>query len=108
MGAAMLTACASRALTLRCSSCSSTNASADRSPTAASTTNPTSKANQTANWKPPITKLTRPSRTSLTCYKPHDVTERLLKYLSLQIKIQESKVRVAGFDAGQVTEIGVP
>ena len=64
----------------RCCFCSFTSDSAARWPTAASITNPTRKADRTANWKPPTTRPTRPLRTSLTCYKPPDVTSRLLNY----------------------------
>jgi hypothetical protein len=76
-------------------SCSSTSASAVRLPTAASITNPTRQPCPTANWKPPTTRQTRPSRTSLTCYKRPDVTARLLKYSCLRIAIQESIARAS-------------
>ena len=74
----------------RCCFCSFTSDSAARWPTAASTTNPTRPADRTANWKPPTTRPTRPLRTSLTCYKPPDVTACLLNYFCLQMKIEES------------------
>ena len=63
-----------RASRSRCCFCSSTNASADHSPTAASTTSPIQHIAQTANSKPPITTPTRPSRISSICWPPPDVT----------------------------------
>jgi hypothetical protein len=47
-----------------CSSCSSTSACADRSPTVASTTGQTPNIGQTAGSKPPTTALTKPSKKS--------------------------------------------
>ena len=82
MAAATPTVSPPNACMSRCSFCSFTSDSAARWPTAASTTNPTRKADQTANWKPPITRPTRPLRTSLTCYKPPDVLSIVELFLS--------------------------
>ena len=54
----------------RCSSCSSTNGSADPSPTAAFTTAPTPLTSHPANSKPPTTAPTKPSNTSSICLPP--------------------------------------
>src|ERR1700730_9355810 len=52
---------------LRCSSCSSTNACAARSPIAASTTAPTPSTSRPANSKPPTTAPTKPfNRSSIS------------------------------------------
>ncbi len=54
--------------------CSSTSASAVPWPTAAFTTLPIQFTHPIANSRPPITRLTRRSRTSSTCSQPLDVT----------------------------------
>ena len=77
--AATLTACLPKASMSRSCSSSSTSASAGRLPTAASTTNPIPRTGQTAGWKPPITKPTRPLTTSLTCWKQPDVPVAIVK-----------------------------
>jgi hypothetical protein len=56
-----------KALMSRSCSCSFTSASAARSLTAASITNLIRPTGPRANWRPPITKPTRPLRTSLIC-----------------------------------------
>src|SRR4029077_15380339 len=53
-----------------CFFCSSTNASAARSPTAASTTAPTPITSRTANSKPPTTAPTTPFHRSSFCSPP--------------------------------------
>ena len=59
----------------RCSFCSSTNGSAARSPTAASTTAPTPITSRPANSKPPTTAPTKPSNRSSIC-SPPDLSAR--------------------------------
>src|SRR5262249_24455089 len=64
------TASPQKASRLRCSFSSSTNGSAVRSPTAASTTARTSGTSHTVNWKPHITTPTKASNRSSICLPP--------------------------------------
>src|SRR5271169_191780 len=64
------TASPKKASRSRYSFCSSTNGSAVRSPTAASTTAPSPVTSHTANWKPHITAPTKPSNRSSICLPP--------------------------------------
>src|ERR1700756_104108 len=61
---ATLTASPQRVFKSRCYFCSSTNGCADHLPTAVSTTDQTLNIAQTADSKPPIIALTKPSRIS--------------------------------------------
>jgi hypothetical protein len=65
--------------------CSSTSASAAPWPTAAFTTLPTQLTLPTANSSLPITKPTRPSRTSSTYSPLHDVTDSIIEVFLFKI-----------------------
>jgi len=71
-------------------SCSSTSASADRWPTAASTTSPIPHTAPTANSKLRTTTPTKPSRPSSICWPPRSVIDQMLKYSCLRSSFQES------------------
>jgi hypothetical protein len=70
MDPATPTASPQKASRLRCYFSSSTNGSAVRSPTAASTTALSPVTSHTVNWRPHITALTKPSNRSSICLPP--------------------------------------
>src|ERR1700749_562985 len=73
---ATLTASPQRVFKSRCYFCSSTNGCADHLPTAVSTTDQALNIAQTADSKPPIIALTKPSRISSICSPQPDPAMR--------------------------------
>src|SRR6516225_11633737 len=74
---ATLTCSPPRGFRSHCSSCSSTSACADRSPTVASTTSQTPNIGLTAASKPPTTAPTRPSKKSSTSWPQPNLSAHL-------------------------------
>src|SRR6516162_2256499 len=87
MDPATPTASPRKASRSRCSFSSSTNGSAVRSPTAASTTAPSPITSHTVNWKPHITAPTEPFNRSSICLRPDLYSD------STFVKLFLSKIR---------------
>src|ERR1700675_1777291 len=92
---ATLTASPQRVFKSGCYFCSSTNGCADHLPTAASITDQTLNIAQTADSKPPIIALTRPSRISSICSPQPDAATSLLES-RIALPINIGSVRYPG------------